>query len=136
MISVKSAQYRDFFTSSLMWKLYCGHFFLKHGGYLNKSVKIYLILLYLTLLFQSWSVFRTFSHGTGFTDLVETEQRGNVWACFCRSLHSDGKSHTIALKNRWKLQFSSKSVQTPISYFALLDNTSITSIKCLLAEMN
>ena len=36
-----------------MWKLDCGHFFLKHGGYHgfdgNKSVKIYLILLFYTV---------------------------------------------------------------------------------------
>ena len=41
-----------------------------------------------------------FLNMAGFTDLVETEQRRNVWGCFCRSLHSDGKPHTIALKNR------------------------------------
>ena len=71
-----------------------------------------------------------------FTDFMATEQRRNVWACFCRSLHSDGKPHTIALKNRWQLQFSSKSVQTPILPFALLDNTTVTNIKCLIGATN
>ena len=41
-----------------MWKLDCGHFFLKHGGYHgfdgNQSVKIYLILL-----FESVNIFIT-----------------------------------------------------------------------------